>query len=106
MGWDRDGGGRDRGPPPRSGGLGRDEGEKGKGVTLPTVLQWFIGELPTSTSFDGTCHCSIVSYLADERCAGPVFRTEDLMNVFKTAVIPSTPRTMSPPPPPPPRTGK
>ncbi|KXN88352.1 mRNA 3'-end-processing protein RNA14 [Leucoagaricus sp. SymC.cos] len=79
-GWDREGGGRDRG---HRGG-GRDDGERTKGVSLPSVLTWFIGELPTPASFDG-----------------PVFRTEDLMNVFKNAVIPSsTPRMKSPPPPP------
>ncbi|EKM76104.1 hypothetical protein AGABI1DRAFT_45409 [Agaricus bisporus var. burnettii JB137-S8] len=90
-GWDRDaggggggggGGGRDRSH--RGGGGGRDDGEKGKHVALPPVLHWFIGELPSPNSFDG-----------------PVFRTEDLMSVFKNAVIPSsTPRMRSPPPPP------
>lgn len=33
---------------------------------------------------------------------GPVFRTDDLMNLFRNAVIPSSNRSKSPPPPPPP----
>ncbi|KAF8189661.1 hypothetical protein BJ912DRAFT_966052 [Pholiota molesta] len=61
----------------------RDE-EKPRPVQLPGVLSWFIGELPTPASFDG-----------------PVFRTDDLMNLFRNAVIPSTSaRPKSPPPPP------
>ncbi|KAF8966026.1 hypothetical protein BDZ97DRAFT_1917734 [Flammula alnicola] len=57
--------------------------EEGRGVQLPNILSWFIGELPTPSSFDG-----------------PVFRTDDLMNLFRNAVIPSTSgRPKSPPPP-------
>ncbi|KAH0586846.1 mRNA 3'-end-processing protein RNA14 [Termitomyces sp. J132] len=78
--WEREG--RDRAPlPPR-------EEEKPKVASLPNVISWFIGELPTPSSFDG-----------------PVFRTEDLMNLFRNAVIPSSGRSKSPPPPTPPRTG-
>lgn len=32
--------------------------------------------------------------------AGPIFRTEDLMNQFRNAVIPSVTRPRTPPPPP------
>lgn len=59
MGWERDGGGGGRergGPPPRS---ARDD-DKGKGVVLPSVLQWFIGELPTPASFDGKSHSNSI----------------------------------------------
>lgn len=53
--WDREergGRGRDGGP---RGGQGRDfEEEKGRHVQLPGVVSWFIGELPTPASFDGT----------------------------------------------------
>ncbi|KAG6837133.1 hypothetical protein H0H93_014038 [Arthromyces matolae] len=74
--WEREG--RDR--PPR-------EDEKPRQPTIPNVLSWFVGELPTPASFDG-----------------PVFRTEDLMNLFRNAVIPSSTRARTPPPTPP-RTG-
>ncbi|KAF8650367.1 hypothetical protein AX16_005263 [Volvariella volvacea WC 439] len=73
--WERE---RDRPPVPSR---DRDD-EKGRGPTLPQVLSWFISELPAASSFDG-----------------PVFRTDDLMNLFKNAVIPSTTRTKSPPAP-------
>ncbi|KIM42654.1 hypothetical protein M413DRAFT_444338 [Hebeloma cylindrosporum] len=85
--WERDergGGGPARGreppPPPR---VQEREEEKPRQGSLPQVLSWFIGELPTPSSFDG-----------------PVFRTDDLMNLFRNAVIPSTSRPKSPPPPP------
>ncbi|KAH8105429.1 hypothetical protein BXZ70DRAFT_920835 [Cristinia sonorae] len=62
--WDRD---RDRD------GSFKKEKEDDKAITLPPVLSWFIGVLPTASSFDG-----------------PVFRTDDLMQVFRNAVIPSS----------------
>ncbi|KAI0030401.1 Suf-domain-containing protein [Vararia minispora EC-137] len=56
----------------------REEEEK---VQLPGVLSWFIGSLPPASAFDG-----------------PVFRTDDLMQVFRNAVIPSaSSRGRSPP---------
>ncbi|OCH93262.1 Suf-domain-containing protein [Obba rivulosa] len=75
------------GPPRRF----KEEKEEDKGVVLPPVLSWFVGMLPPAAAFDG-----------------PVFRTDDLMQVFRTAVIPSSSsatRARSPPPPPPPRAG-
>ncbi|KAG6841341.1 hypothetical protein C0991_012166 [Blastosporella zonata] len=79
--WERENRERPPLPPPR-------EEEKPKPPAVPDVISWFIGELPTPASFDG-----------------PVFRTEDLMNLFRNAVIPSS-RPKSPPPPPtPPRSG-
>ncbi|TBU57853.1 Suf-domain-containing protein [Dichomitus squalens] len=66
--WDRE---RERDvPPPRR---FKEEREEDKGVQLPSVLSWFIGTLPTPNSFDG-----------------PVFRTDDLMQVFRNAVIPAS----------------
>ncbi|KAH9936856.1 Suf-domain-containing protein [Epithele typhae] len=61
----------------------KEEREEDKGVQLPTILNWFIGTLPVSGSFDG-----------------PIFRTDDLMSVFRNAVIPSSTsaRARSPPP--------
>ncbi|THU98597.1 Suf-domain-containing protein [Dendrothele bispora CBS 962.96] len=53
-----------------------------KPVQLPSALSWFIGQLPAPNTFDG-----------------PVFRTDDLMNLFRNAVIPSTTKPKSPPPP-------
>ncbi|CAL1708882.1 unnamed protein product [Somion occarium] len=52
---------------------GYREKEEEKGVNLPPVLSWFVGMLPPPTAFDG-----------------PVFRTDDLMQVFRNAVIPSS----------------
>ncbi|KAI0689097.1 hypothetical protein BC835DRAFT_1549432 [Cytidiella melzeri] len=59
------------------------EREEEKSV-IPPVLSWFISQLPMTSSFDG-----------------PVFRTDDLMQVFRGAVIPSSTgiRARSPPPP-------
>ncbi|KAI9512750.1 hypothetical protein F5148DRAFT_1161352 [Russula earlei] len=77
--WDRD---RDRDAPPQRRGR---ETEEEKAVNVPSVISWFIGTLPGPSAFDG-----------------PVFRTDDLMQVFRGAVIPSaTGRSRSPPPPPP-----
>jgi cleavage stimulation factor subunit 3 len=45
-GWDRD---RD-GPPPRR--TDRDREEE-KGVVLPPVISWFVGQLPAPSAFDG-----------------------------------------------------
>ncbi|KAI0637539.1 Suf-domain-containing protein [Trametes polyzona] len=75
--WERD---RERDAPSRR--SFKEEREEDKGVVLPSVLSWFIGTLPTASSFDG-----------------PVFRTDDLMQVFRNAVIPSTTagRARSPP---------
>ncbi|CCM04957.1 uncharacterized protein FIBRA_07154 [Fibroporia radiculosa] len=79
--WERE---RDRdGPPPRR---FKEERDEEKPVVLPPVLSWFVGMLPAPTAFDG-----------------PVFRTDDLMQVFRNAVIPSSSsisRARSPPPPP------
>ncbi|EJD00731.1 Suf-domain-containing protein [Fomitiporia mediterranea MF3/22] len=52
---------------------------------LPQILNWFVSQLPPPNSFDG-----------------PVFRTDDLMQLFRNAVIPgsNTMRERSPPPPP------
>ncbi|KAI0734823.1 Suf-domain-containing protein [Fomitopsis betulina] len=62
----------------------REEREEEKPVTIPPVLSWFVGVLPVPSAFDG-----------------PVFRTDDLMQVFRNAVIPSSTtvgRGRSPPP--------
>ncbi|TFK35087.1 hypothetical protein BDQ12DRAFT_706778 [Crucibulum laeve] len=80
--WEREERGRAPLPPPRQ------EDEKPRGPSLPPVLSWFIGELPSPASFDG-----------------PVFRTDDLMNLFRNAVIPSSNRAKSPTPAAPPRSG-
>ncbi|EGO01439.1 hypothetical protein SERLA73DRAFT_166004 [Serpula lacrymans var. lacrymans S7.3] len=87
---DRERGERFDGPPRRRFGspawekereVPRRDREDEKGVMLPAVLSWFVGQLPTPSSFDG-----------------PVFRTDDLMMLFRNAVIPSSTRRPSPPP--------
>ncbi|EKM58947.1 uncharacterized protein PHACADRAFT_249079 [Phanerochaete carnosa HHB-10118-sp] len=81
--WDRE---RERdGPHGRRYDRERDED---KNVTLPPVLSWFVGMLPSPSSFDG-----------------PVFRTDDLMQVFRGAVIPSSTGAVRPRSPPPPLRG-
>ncbi|KAM5540704.1 hypothetical protein V8D89_005735 [Ganoderma adspersum] len=84
--WDRDG----PPPPPPASSRARfkEEKEEDKSVQLPNVLSWFIGTLPAPNSFDG-----------------PVFRTDDLMQVFRNAVIPSSSGVKPRSPPPPPRAG-
>ncbi|KAH9065163.1 hypothetical protein EDB83DRAFT_2382211 [Lactarius deliciosus] len=82
--WDRD---RDRDapppPPPQAPQRRARENEEEKTVNIPSVISWFVGTLPGPSAFDG-----------------PVFRTDDLMQVFRGAVIPSaTGRSRSPPPP-------
>ncbi|KAH7881852.1 hypothetical protein F5I97DRAFT_1818069 [Phlebopus sp. FC_14] len=79
-GWEKD---RDR----ELMAIKRDREEE-KSSTLPAVLSWFVGQLPNPASFDG-----------------PVFRTDDLMMLFRNAVIPSATRRATPPPPPPPPRG-
>ncbi|KAI0922183.1 hypothetical protein AcW1_004043 [Taiwanofungus camphoratus] len=64
--WERD---RERDGPRRF----KEEKEEEKAVVLPPVLSWFVGMLPSPAAFDG-----------------PVFRTDDLMQVFRNAVIPSS----------------
>ncbi|KDR71055.1 hypothetical protein GALMADRAFT_254221 [Galerina marginata CBS 339.88] len=84
--WERDGS-RGREPPPAPRGQDRDEDSKRQvQVTLPQVVSYFIGELPTPATFDG-----------------PVFRTDDLMNLFRNAVIPSASSRPKSPLPAPPR---
>ncbi|KAF9530907.1 hypothetical protein CPB83DRAFT_919848 [Crepidotus variabilis] len=86
--WDREdrsvpGGGRGG----RGGGHDRDDDKQvHRQASLPNILSWFVGELPAPQSFDG-----------------PVFRTDDLMNLFRNAVIPSTSASRPKSPPPPPR---
>ncbi|KAI0092880.1 Suf-domain-containing protein [Irpex rosettiformis] len=60
------------------------EKEEEKSV-IPNVLSWFVGQLPAASSFDG-----------------PVFRTDDLMQLLRGAMIPSSTgiRARSPGPPP------
>ncbi|KIM62980.1 hypothetical protein SCLCIDRAFT_24567 [Scleroderma citrinum Foug A] len=80
-GWEKE---RDR----ELGHIKRDRDED-KPSPLPTVLSWFVGQLPNPATFDG-----------------PIFRVDDLMMLFRNAVIPSaTRRATPPPPPPPPRSG-
>ncbi|KAF5371988.1 hypothetical protein D9615_008143 [Tricholomella constricta] len=72
--WERENRERAPLPPPRV----QQEREEEK-PKIPNVISWFVGELPAPASFDG-----------------PVFRTEDLMNLFRNAVIPSSGRSKSP----------
>ncbi|KZT74626.1 Suf-domain-containing protein [Daedalea quercina L-15889] len=83
-GWDRD---RDKDSSGRRG--TKEDREEEKPVTLPPVLSWFVGMLPAPGSFDG-----------------PVFRTDDLMQVFRNAVIPSSSNASRGRSSPPPRGGR
>ncbi|KZT23187.1 Suf-domain-containing protein [Neolentinus lepideus HHB14362 ss-1] len=80
--WDRE---RDRrGPPLRR---PEPEREEEKPTALPQILTWFVGQLPSAAAFNAY--------------GEPAFRTDDLMQVFRNAIIPSVTRSRSPPPPPP-----
>ena len=100
-GWDRD---RDRESSARR--SMREEREDEKPATLPPVLSWFVGMLPAPGAFDGMWLYTVVTasvLYAHVVSVGPVFRTDDLMQVFRNAVIPSSSvaaRGRSPPPPP------
>jgi cleavage stimulation factor subunit 3 len=102
--WDRD---RERdAPAPRR---ARDQEEE-KTVNVPSVISWFIGTLPGPDVFDGLLlhHQSFHTLLesSDQVLVGPVFRTDDLMQVFRGAVIPSVTGRSRSPPPAPPRAGE
>lgn len=52
--WDRDDRPRAREPLPPPRAQEREE-EKPRQVSIPPVISWFVGDLPTAPSFDGTC---------------------------------------------------
>jgi cleavage stimulation factor subunit 3 len=98
--WERD---RDRDgpppPPPRR--LERDREEE-KPTTIPSIISWFVGQLPAPAVFDGMSRppSAVTNRCSSRRYAGPVFRTDDLMMLLRNAVIPSSgaSRARSPPP--------
>ncbi len=103
--WDRRE--RERDGPPSTSRRFKDEREE-KGVQLPVVISEFIGALPAANTFDGECHASWIctnSVLTAAGFPGPVFRTDDLMQLFRTAVIPSISSARARSPPPAPRPG-
>lgn len=82
--------------------LARREKDEDKGPSLPPVLSWFVGVLPPPSAFDGTYSQFTITLLqVIDSHLGPVFRTDDLMQVFRNAMIPSSTgiRARSPPPP-------
>lgn len=90
----------------------QEDREDEKPVVLPPVLSWFVGMLPAPAAFDGM-FSSAVAMVAGANYGGgtspgPIFRTDDLMQVFRNAVIPSSTSAVRPrsPPPAPPRVGK
>lgn len=74
-------------------------------VTLPPIVSWFVGTLPESSKFDGRCRRQksvFPPFLSTHApVTGPVFRTDDLLQVFRNAVIPNVNRPRSPTAPPP-----
>lgn len=111
--WDRDDRPRAREPLPPSRTQEREE-EKPRQPSIPPVISWFVGDLPGAASFDGDCFLPFPSFSSfffhgnvETKAQlfffliGPVFRTDDLLNLFRNAVIPSmTTRPKSPPVPP------
>ena len=97
--WDRDDRPRAREPLPPSRAQEREE-EKPRQVSIPPVISWFVGDLPAAPSFDGD-FCAFSLWAGDVEIfflIGPVFRTDDLLNLFRNAVIPSmTARVKTPP---------
>lgn len=74
-----------------------------KPVVVPPIVSWFVGTLPDPASFDGSYAHFNCHLFTEKPCRiGPVFRTNDLMQLFRDAVIPSStaaPRKESPAPP-------
>ncbi|KAJ7855761.1 Suf-domain-containing protein [Mycena olivaceomarginata] len=84
---ERDRGGMRYSPPPQSPAWKRDHNrkpprEKEKPAGLPTVLNWFVTQLPPQETFDG-----------------PFFNIDNLMDTLKKVVIPSSTNRARPPPP-------
>ena len=61
--WDRDDRPRAREPLPPSRAQDREE-DKPRQVSIPPVISWFVGDLPTASSFDG--EFSIIFYFLEE----------------------------------------
>lgn len=75
---------RDRPPPPP------EREEEKPVVSLPPIISWFVGTLPAPSSFDGSSLLFCLFFVWLRFRIGPVFRTDDLMQVFRNAVIPSS----------------
>ena len=93
--WDRDDRPRAREPLPPSRAQEREE-EKPRQVSIPPAISWFVGDLPSASSFDGDFSTLFfwrgggIERKADIfLLIGPVFRTDDLLNLSHNAVIPS-----------------
>ncbi|KAH7927101.1 Suf-domain-containing protein [Leucogyrophana mollusca] len=75
--WERE---RERVPLP----IGRERGGGDENSPpLPSALSWFVGQLPSASSFDG-----------------PIFHVDNIMMMFQNAIIPSAASGATPPPPP------
>lgn len=83
----------------------KDKEEEKPSVTLPPIVSWFVGTLPEPSKFDGRAqpHVHCLPLVLSPVCpvTGPVFRTDDLLQVFRNAVIPNVNRPRSPTIPPP-----
>ena len=93
--WDRDDRPRAREPLPPSRAQEREE-EKPRQVSIPPVISWFVGDLPSASSFDGEIFFYFFFLRRDYYILlliGSVFRTDDLLNLFRNAVMPSMTRS-------------
>ena len=81
---------------------GRERGRKTKNRGFRLSLRFCHGLLESCLlHLRSMVSCPLFLYLLLQLTAagaGPVFRTEDLMNLFRNAVIPSSTRSKSPPP--------
>jgi cleavage stimulation factor subunit 3 len=83
----------------------KEKEEEKPSVALPAIVSWFVGTLPEPSKFDGRSqlpiHCLSPVLSTHVPVTGPVFRTDDLLQVFRNAVIPNVNRPRSPTVPPP-----
>ena len=69
----------------------RKKEEKPRVPPIPQVLSWFIGELPAASSFDRQfSFFPLFAYLLLLLCWSRSCIPEDLMNLFRNAIIPSS----------------
>lgn len=91
-----DGGYRNGSPARRPADRARDQDRAG--AVPPAVLR-FMSTLPAPHSFDGSSPVvGTAGYSAHSRFTGPVFRIDDLMQIFRNAVVPGAPGAASAPP--------
>ena len=71
--WDREERGRREAPPPPR--QEREEEKTQRTVSVPPILSWFIGELPTASSFDGVFSNMVIWQLLTKSPVVSIYRS-------------------------------